>query len=325
MTVGCTKAASRGRRGFACRRWVICFLVLLGLYPPGIYLAARLHDHRYPPSITNSLSFDAKLQFLRGNRQIFAARTVVIGSSMGLNNLDSAYLERVLPAQGPYVNLASWGIQMDEIGYLLDFFLEHAPNVRNVILVGQAVDFEQSRKQEFFDRDQVWSYICGNDPFWFELRHFDVFKAYKNWRSYDRLNRSRARYEGLDFDSSGAVLLDIPESRRNAQRWNSYGLGLSVKPEALHDLERLCAELKQKGKRCMLVVPPVRPAYQEHPESVAAYQSFKARVREIATGNGAGFLDADQALALQDDCFIDMMHLNREGAKRVAQLLVPLL
>jgi hypothetical protein len=45
----------------------------------------------------------------------------------------------------------------------------------------------------------------------------------------------------------------------------------------------------------------------------------------MATGNGARFLDTDQVLALQDDCFIDMMHLNREGAKRVAELLVPLL
>jgi hypothetical protein len=244
---------------------------------------------------------------------------------MCLNNLDAAYLNHTRPEAGPFVNLAAWGLQMDDVRFILDFFLEHAPRVHTVVLVGQEVDFRMCRNGSLFDPREVWTYMTGHEDIWFSLRHFNAFKAVKNWRTYDRLNRTSQGYEGLLFDETGSVMLDVPESMRSGRRWSTYGLGTETDPGAFCALEKCCETLRSSGRRCIYVIPPVRPAFHQHRDSALALEEFKERVKEIVIRTGGTFVDADERLRLQDDCFIDMMHLNQRGARRVAELLAPLL
>ncbi|NVN89337.1 MAG: hypothetical protein HXX11_01925 [Desulfuromonadales bacterium] len=301
------------------------FLMILCLYPVCMYLIVHIHDSRYPPTITNSLSFDAKIKFLRQNRHLFDSRTVIAGSSMCLNNIDADFLRRTVSEAGPLVNLGAWGLQLDETRYFLGFFLEHAPRVRTVVLIGQAVDFGESRAEQFFNRSEVWSYITGQESILQSIKHFNLLKAIKNWQSYDQLNRTHRQYEGLLFDETGTALLDISPTERKKRRWDSYGLSPVVNKDALGDLEKLCKEMRGKGLRFIFVIPPVRQEYRQHAESLRILTAFKQRTSEILARNGGQFVDGDEKLALQDDCFIDMMHLNQRGARRVAELLAPLL
>lgn len=307
------------------QRWGRLFLVILCLYPVCIYIVARIHDSRYPPTITNSLSFDAKIKFLRQNRRLLDSKTVFAGSSMCLNNVDADFLRRTVSGAGPIVNLGAWGLQQDETRYFLDFFLEHAPRVRTVVFVGQAVDFSESRTDSFFDRSEFWSYMAGQESALHSIRHFNLFKAIKNWQSYNRLNCTNRTYDGLLFDETGTALLDIPPAQRKLRRWDSYGLSPVVNPHALHDLGKLCREINGKGIRFIFVVPPVRQAYRQHSTSLRILEAFKQRSEQMVVTNGGQFVDADGTLSLGDDCFIDMLHLNQRGARRVAELLAPLL
>ena len=290
-----------------------------------VIVTARLHDDRYPATITNSISLDAKIRFLRQNRQLFGAQTVFAGSSMCFNNVDVAYLNHRLPGAATFVNISAWGLQIDSTRKIIDFFLEHAPHVRNVVMVGQIVDFRCSREGSLFDREEVWSYISGKESILFTARHFNLLKSWENWRTFDRLARTNQGYDGLMFDETGSVMMDIPQAKLNGKRWNEYGLDAETNAFAFSELEKLCAMLRSSGKRFIFVVTPVRQAYRQHSNSSRALEVFKGQVRGIVVRNGGILVDADEQLALKDDCFIDMMHLNHHGARKVAELLASLL
>lgn len=306
------------------RLLTVLFLTVLCLVMTTVFVIAHLHDERYPPTITNSISFDAKIRFLRQNRQLFEARTVFAGSSMCFNNVDVAYLNHRLPEAAPFVNLSAWGMQIDGTRRFLDFFLEHAPQVQNVVLVGQIVDFRSSREESLFDRDEVWSYLSGRESILFTARHFNLMKSLENWRTYDNLIRTNQCYEGLMFDETGSVMLDIPQSKLNVKRWNEYGLDMETNAFSFGELDKLSAKLRRSGRRCIFVVTPVRQAYRQHSTSARTLDEFKGQVRSIVFRNGGIFVNADEQLRLNDDCFIDMMHLNHRGARKVAELLAPL-
>jgi hypothetical protein len=303
----------------------VLFLTILCLFMSTVIVTARLHDDRYPPTITNSISLDAKLRFLRRNPQLFGARTVFAGSSMCFNNVDVAYLNQRLPQAAPFVNISAWGLQIDSTGAFLDFFLEHAQNVRNVVLVGQLVDFRSSRKGSLFDREEVWAYLSGKENLLFTVRHFNMLKCLEDWRTFDSLARTNQQYDGLRFDETGTVTLDIPQADLNWKRWNTYGLDSETNAFAFRELEKLCCALHSRGIRFIFVVTPVRQAYLQHINSFHALEAFKGQVRNIVSHNDGQFVDADGQLHLKDDCFIDMMHLNQHGARKVAELLKPLL
>lgn len=307
------------------RLLTVVFMTVLCLFMTTVIVISRLHDDRYPPTITNSISLDAKIRFLRQNRELFGARTVFAGSSVCFNNVDVAYLNHRLPWAASFVNISAWGLQMDGTRVLLDFFLEHAPHVHNVVLVGQIVDFRSSREGGLFDREEVWSYISGRDSILFSVRHFNPWKSLENWRTFDNLARTNQRYDGLMFDETGTVMLDIPQTKLNGNRWNGYGLETETNPFAFRELEKLCAKLRKSGIRCIFVVTPVRQAYRQHSKSFHALEEFKGEARSIVVRNSGIFVDADEQLHLKDDCFIDMMHLNNRGARKVAELLAPLL
>lgn len=307
------------------RRLTVIFTILLCQFMIAVIIAASLHDDRYPPTITNSISLDAKIKFLRNNKQLFGSRTVVAGSSLCLNNLDVAFLNRTLPWAAPCVNLSAWGMQIESTDFFLDFFLAHASHVQNVVLIGQMVDFRSSRSGGLFDRKEVWSYISGREDLLFRVRHFNLFKSLKNWQSFDRLSDTNKRYEGLMLDETGSVMLDIPESMLDGKRWNTYGLETETNEEAYRCLEAICVKLRSRNLHYIFLVPPVRQAFRSHVASFQALEDFKEHVRRIVIRNGGIYVDADSQLHLKDDCFVDMMHLNRNGARKVAELLAPLL
>jgi len=307
------------------RLLTVVFLTFLCLFITTVIVTARLHDARYPPTITNSISFDAKIRFLRQNVRLFGARTVFAGSSICFNNVDVAYLNQRLPSAASFVNISAWGLQIGSTRVFLDFFLKHAPDVHNVVLVGQIVDFKSSREGGLFDQEEVWSYISGMESIFFTVRHFNLRKSLENLWNFERLARSNQSYDGLMFDETGTVMLDIPQTKLDGTRWNTYGLEVETNAFAYNELEKICAKLRNSGIRCVFVVTPVRQAYRQHSNSFNALAEFKGKVRGIVVRNGGIFVDADEQLRLKDDCFIDVMHLNHRGARMVAELLEPLL
>lgn len=314
-----------GHRHRAYRLWAIVLVAVVVLYLPCMYLAAHSHDRRFPATITNSISFDAKLRFLRDTPQLFNAQTLCCGSSMCLTNVDSAYLQRQVSGIGPVVNLGAWGLQVEDTARFAQFFIEHAPGVRRVVLSLQIVDCEHNSKKPMFDAGGTWAYLSQQEGPGAVIKHFNVSKAIKNWRSYDRVHRNNTSYDGLLFDETGAVLLDLPTVDRGSVRWNSAAMDVAASSEAMKSLDSFSRWLHQKNIHCTIVVPPLRKAFHQNPASLQRLNAFKSRVREITIRNGGLFVDADEQLQLGDDYFVDMVHLNSRGARRVAEILIPLL
>ena len=72
-----------------------------------------------PFRFSNSISYDVKLNFLNKHKNLLKnSKTIVIGSSMALNNIDSKYLEKTEKFEKT-VNLSSWGLQVSEVFQLL--------------------------------------------------------------------------------------------------------------------------------------------------------------------------------------------------------------
>ena len=107
---------------------------------------------------------------------------------------------------------------------------------------------------------------------------------------------------------------------------NDFHLG-GTQADAAEDL---LAELANRDVDTAVVVLPVTQDFIDlHPEGAAQYDEFLALAEQIATDNGATFIDlhdffADQG-AEADTFFADTHHLNGMGANRLSRALPDLL
>ena len=68
--------------------------VILGTILAMTIVYAVDFSKKYPIPVTNRISFDAKLKFIREHIDADAVDTVIVGSSIGLNNVQGTYLEK---------------------------------------------------------------------------------------------------------------------------------------------------------------------------------------------------------------------------------------
>ena len=72
---------------------VVFVLILTFPVLATIFISYFYDKENIPYRFSNSISYDAKISFLKRNKEkLINADTIVIGSSMGLNNIDSEYL-----------------------------------------------------------------------------------------------------------------------------------------------------------------------------------------------------------------------------------------
>ena len=267
-----------------------------------------------PPRISNSLSFNAKAQWLA---RVPRCDILVLGSSMALNNIDGMVLERAVPGHA-VANAGSWGMRPNEDLRLLSVLMKRC-GPRLVILPVYYGDFSSPRARLHESKEINWGRLgrtlSGRDPRRDLILDFDaqyLFDSYVKLQSSEYSTRSY--YNSLVFDATGGVLFDDSGFNVDPKRWNGYSAKAKEIPiqNEVTSLRRLVKMARESNIEVLVVKMPLTSS-----GAVAFDQSRISghwnTVRATVTSEGGEFIDLAD-LNISDAMFADFCHLKRSGA-----------
>jgi len=276
----------------------------------------------YPVPIFHRVSLDAKMRFIRDIEDKNRFDTAIIGSSIGLNNIQGIVLEDASKEVKQVINLSSLGLKMTQMEQLLDL-LSLFPNIKKLIQSAELEDFSQTYVFEKSDIDFAKKYVQHGKQsidlhtMVYTFKHLVEFvKNHWKWeKEYVPHNTNYC----LSFDRTGSVPLRIYGKDINQRRWSTPP-PLDQGKENYEALERVAKTLKDKGILFYFIVEPYRqPLLDEYPDLKAVRDSFSKKAQKIVEQNGGFFLDLHEKMKLGDDYFVDREHLNNKGSLLTAK------
>jgi len=277
---------------------------------------------QYPLPITNRISFDAKLKFIRENIKPDNVDTLIVGSSIGLNNIQGIYLQKTSKKCKKVLNLSVYeatALQVEQLLMLIDAF----PNLKRIIYSAQYSDFPHlnvfseynpqflikymRNELNFFEEEKTRLKACNNI--------FFCINRAMQWKDKHMKNNE---FEYLGFDESGSVPLRIYGKDIVGHRWRLPQPGI-MSPKSFEAVFRMAKQAASKNIHFYIAHQPYRqPLFDKYKKVRDAMAYFDAKIKDI-------FKDVDgniitlQDLALSDEYFSDRTHLNDKGSIIVAQ------
>lgn len=289
------------------------FFSIAATLMPVLILYMVLAAMGFQPLITNSISFDAKLQNF-AERKDKHADLLAIGSSMTLNNVDSQVITDSLTQS--YYNLASWGLQMDDIKRMLQYYVPII-KPKAVLIASSTRDFEA------MGNETVTNYL--NAP-----EYLKTFKPYFYYENFNPLLSIAARkkelkedyrmtddYSSLIFDKNGGVLLNIsPANIASGGRWNAkFPFPTKFTEHQYKVLDSLASYLNTQHVKLFFIQQPIRKAYQAYLNDPKILQHHFAVTEAIIKRNNGVYLNLiDMPEFADDKYFADQHHLMAAGA-----------
>ena len=110
-------------------------------------------------------------------------------------------------------------------------------------------------------------------------------------------------------------LRDRDFDRREAQWFTDF----SVEGRRSEALKGLIADLRRRGIRVVLLVPPLHPEFQD--DVRAEIGVFRAAIAKLAEEQGVMLIDATRPrdVNLDDDHFRDVVHLDEDGSEKLSR------
>lgn len=285
----------------------------------GVLAAGYVYDFskEFPPPITSRISFDGKLKFVREHIDPDKIDTLIVGSSIGLNNVLGSVLEKNSKIVQHAVNLSVYEattLQVEQILELSDAF----PNLKRIIYSAQYSDFPHARKYENYDSNLLKRFMrkelsplalskllfdaCNNLPF-----------CYEREKKWEEEHTKSNKFSYLGFDHTGSVALDIYGKKASGGRWHLPHPPI-MHPESFMSVSRMAKKAKKENIMFYVVHQPYRqPLYDKHQKVRDGMAYFDAKIKEIFT-QVSGHLIVLQNLHLNDDYFADRTHLNKKGS-----------
>jgi len=276
----------------------------------------------YPIPVTDHISFDAKLKFAREKIDPDRVDTLIIGSSIGLNDLLGSVMEKYSQKIDTALNFSVYGattLQSEQIMELVNAF----PNLKRVIYSTQYSDFPHTWRFKKYAPETLVKYIRHElDPFAYAKL---LFKACSNLPfCYERQQRwvpdhmRTNTFESLIFDPSGSVPLHIYGKDIIGHRWRLPHPGI-MHQESFRAVGRMAQKAQERGLHFYLVHQPYRkPLYEKHKNVRDAMAYFDTMIQEAMKPYN-GVLIRIQPLELGDTYFSDRTHLNDKGSPIVSQ------
>jgi len=272
----------------------------------------------YPIAVTNRISFDAKIKFIREHIDPDKIDTIIVGSSIGLNNVQGAYLEKASTKVEHALNLSVYeasAFQVEQLLMLTDAF----PNLKRVIYSAQFSDFPYPSKFHDYDPKLLIKYMRH------ELNIFEymklMFKAckdlyfcYNREREWGEKHGQNNKFTYLGFDHTGSVPLHIYGKDIILKRW-SIPHGSVQNARAFIAVENMSRRLTQKGIKFYFVQQPYRQHLIDGNRHIQILmKSFPERISKILQKSGGIFFSLHKKLHLDDSYFADRSHLNDKGS-----------
>jgi len=269
----------------------------------------------FTPLLTNSISFDAKIQYLQ-KRNISETKVMAIGSSITLNNLSSKVINDSLKTS--FFNFSCWGLQINDTKQLITNYLpKYKP--RYIIICSSTPDFTTDGNTE-----SITNYLTANS---YLKEHFKEYFYIRNYNSLlDIVTRKKEiakhssstkdDYASLNFDEFGSVLLNISQKNILPERWNEQGGFPTMHTNKQYtELAALSKFLKQKNIKLIFIQSPIKKAYVGSLRSQQIVSSHFKRCKAIVESNGGIYLNLHDTNVFADDrLFVDQFHLSEQGA-----------
>ena len=277
---------------------------------------------KYPLPITNRISFDAKLKFIREHIDSDAVDTIIVGSSIGLNNIQGTYLEKVSKKCNSVLNLSIYeatALQVEQLLELTDAF----PNLKRIIYSAQYSDFPHIKVLKDYDPKFLIKYIRNElNPIAYQAlisRTCNNISFCMNREAqWDRKHMKSNKFEYLGFDTSGSVPLHIYGKDIVDHRWRLPQPGI-MHPKSFEAVYHMAKRAENKNIKFYLAHQPYRqPLYDKYKKVRDAMAYFDKRINDIFK-QVKGKLIVLQDLHLNDDYFSDRTHLNDKGSIMTAE------
>lgn len=302
------------------KTWVKVHLLILSVLFLATYLFIIYAEKLYPLRISDNVAFDAKVRFLKDSfPRLMTSDAVIVGSSMGLINLNGKTLQEKSKKIKQLINIASWGEQVLQVEQELQLIADNK-NIKYVIFPVQMDDFAFDKYHDL-DFAEVNKYIKGEFTLYpynrVFLNIFPFLKAFYNYRSYHQTDH---RYPSLLFDETGGINYRIYGDNIEQDRWTKnkvYGLSKNN----FVALKRIAKSLQDKNIKFIVLSTPLRLSLLEaSPEWEKQFEEFTRLMEATALEGSFYYLDLHHLLMLEDELFADSSHMNYEGSVLLSEI-----
>ena len=304
---------------FVQRFFIILGLLILTATGYALYFARH-----YPLPITDRISFDAKLQFVRQKIDPDQIDTIILGSSIGMNNLLGERLAKKCRHCRHVLNLSVYeatALEVEQLMQLIDAF----PHVERILYSVQYSDLPHDWRYQHYDPKRLIAYMRHElGPLRYAKLLFEscrnIFFCIRRQWEWGPKHMQPNRFEYLGFDASASVPLHIYGKDIIPGRWRTPhpGVMANVSFEAIY---RMIQTAKQRHIQYYVVHQPYRKGLYDSRQSVRnAMAYFDKRIEQIIKPLNYGVLIRVQPYNLSDAYFSDRTHLNDRGSARVTDI-----
>ncbi len=293
--------------------------ILLAIFFYGLIILVLYQvEGRFHLPVYNHASLDSKLFFLKHHAEIESADTIIIGSSMALNNVNGVLLEDSSRIVDKVVNLSAWSMKCSYFLPMVKGIVNYG-NVKRVIYPAQYFDFTPGEEAEGINSETAFGYLTRNpvDTFLYVLRSsknlINLIDQFQDWHYFT----NPKTYAYLVYDRTGGNQLDINKENANPHRWGEVdGYTLApFKKESLNCLHELADMSQTYQFDLIFIVQPFRKSLVEaNPDLKKIMAEFDEQTKKILKFDNTYHINAHQLLDLDDSHFADKSHLNIKGA-----------
>lgn len=299
----------------------ILSLILVVIFG-GSFLYVYHFSKTYPLPFTYRISLDEKFRFIRDIPDKTQIDTIIVGSSIGLNNIQGIILEDSSSEVNHVMNISAYGLKTTEVEKLLNI-ISVFPNAKRVIYSAHFPDFSNAFTPDEYDLPFVKDYL-NLEKETIDLPH--AFHAYKNiiqfvknhW-NWEKQYKGDMFNFGLAFDKTGSIPLKLYGEDINRDKFDNPHPPTQDE-ENFKALERIAEKLQKENIKFYLIVGPYRqPLLDKHEDVRQTMSTFVKKTDMIMQKYHGLHLNLHPILKLSDDYFVDRFHLNEHGSKLTAK------
>lgn len=275
-----------------------------------------------PLRVSNSISYDVKLNFMRSTKIVKKSNTIVVGSSMALNNISGITLEENSRKFKKVANISSWGLQTSEVLQLIE--LINLDKIDYIIYSTQYLDFETHRLKDI-DKVEVIKYLNNQFTTYPYIKTIKtLISNLNNYIRYNSLYMDPNKYRYLNYDRTGSVNFTFASKYISKSRWESNDKAkYNLSEECFKDLIELSELSKKKNIKLIVVTTPIRKSILlNNNVLLKTFNQYINKLKNLSNKNMFKYINCHKLLNLSDSYFVDKEHLNKRGAILVSNEII---
>ena len=296
----------------------IFFTTLAFLFIAAVGYVYYFSQH-YPPPFTNRISLDAKLKYIRNHIDVNKVDTLIVGSSIGLNNVIGSILEDNSKVINHALNLSVYEATTLEVEQLVSLS-KAFPHLKRIIYSVQYSDLPHPWRYENFRANEYIKYMNHTLSWWGLLKMYfracnNLLFCYERSQKWQNKHQQPDKFTSLLFDRTCSVPLKIYKQKGVGGRWYLPHPPI-MHGESFRAIGRMAKFAKEHGMHFYIAHQPYRPElYKKHKSVRDGIAYFDQKVtKAISEYNGT--LIKLQNLPLDNSDYADRTHLNDRGSAK---------